>query len=223
MNQRLQGWKLALALLIPAMAIGAFGFGAYQLLSDDDQSVATADEDQAATPTATPQSVEPTEVPTSTALLPPTPLTVPSPVPAPVNTVVPPTPTVTPAPTPLPSQHRQGQRRRQHQTPAVVTVSCAGTLPGSVDTNQVFGPLSAVTVPADAAAGYQFVWNFGDNTTVTSSSTGKHHLWSRRYVCDLGYGYERDDRWHCLGALRQRYGREASCNFGGLLFGLIGE
>ncbi len=41
-----------------------------------------------------------------------------------------------------------------------------------MDINQVFGPLAAVTVPADAAAGYQFVWNFGDNTTVTSPSTG---------------------------------------------------
>ncbi len=101
------------------MAIGAFGFGAYQLLSDDDQNLATANEDQAGTPTATPQPVEPTEVPTSTVLLPPTPLTVPSPIPAPVSTVVPPTPTATlPLLPPLPNQLHQGQRRQQHRTPA---------------------------------------------------------------------------------------------------------
>lgn len=71
MNERLQGWKLALALLIPAVIIGAAGFLAYDALSDDGQDVAISEETPTteAAPTATEvpitEAIAPTVVPTA--------------------------------------------------------------------------------------------------------------------------------------------------------------
>lgn len=92
MNQRLQGWKLALALLIPAVIIGAAGFLAYDALTDDGQDVAIGEDTQQteAEPTATtpPQTeaVEPTVVPTAA---PPTPIPLPTAEPTVAPTAVP--------------------------------------------------------------------------------------------------------------------------------------
>lgn len=92
MNQRLQGWKLALALLIPAAIIGAAGFIAYGALSDDTNQVAVSDEqpEVEATPT-----VEPTPLPETAPVAEPvetteeTPTAIPLPTPEPTATVDP--------------------------------------------------------------------------------------------------------------------------------------
>jgi hypothetical protein len=167
MNQQLQGWKLALALLIPVAIIGAAGFLVYGALSDDDVVAATM-------PTALEtQTADPTTVPAPTPRSLPTPLTLPT---APAVAAVPVTPTVTVTPlpaqtTPPAPQPTAGPAPTSTPDPSIVTVACKGDIPGTVDTGQAFGPLTAVTVPAEAAAGYIFTWNLGNSTTQTSLST----------------------------------------------------
>ena len=182
MNQRLHGWKLALALLIPAAIIGAAGFVAYGALSDDDQGVATGNDDAVATETALPtappetQPVDPT--PDLTPPPAPTALTVPTAPPTtatavPSATAVPATPAATAAATAVPGPRpTSGPAPTATPDPSVVTVSCSGTIPSTADIGQTFGPLTAVTVPAEAAAGFTFTWNFGNNTIATSPVTG---------------------------------------------------
>ncbi|MFT5269904.1 MAG: hypothetical protein ACI88C_003350, partial [Acidimicrobiales bacterium] len=77
MNQRLQGPKLVLALLISAAMIGAAGFLAYGALSDDDQAIATGDDAAATAPTAT--SLPATQPAGPITAPGPTPLTLPTP------------------------------------------------------------------------------------------------------------------------------------------------
>ncbi|MDB4110170.1 hypothetical protein N9574_02835, partial [bacterium] len=87
MDQRLHGWKLALALFIPAAIIGMAGFVAYGALSDDGPEVATGNQDVVVTQTEVPTSSPETQpVNPSTVAVPaptPTALTVPNPAPAP--------------------------------------------------------------------------------------------------------------------------------------------
>ena len=140
MNQRLQGWKLALALLIPAAIIGAAGYVTYGALSDDDQGVATGDDNGAATTTPVPttqaetQTVDATEDTSPTAIPPPTPLTVPSAPAVPAATSGPAVaPTATPAPTTPPAPQPttpQGPAPTATPDASVVTISCVGTIPG---------------------------------------------------------------------------------------------
>ena len=93
MDQRLHGWKLALALFIPAAIIGVAGFVAYGALSDDGPEVATGNEGVVATQTGVPTSSPETQPvdPTTVAGPAPTPtaLTVPDPAPAPAAAAVP--------------------------------------------------------------------------------------------------------------------------------------
>jgi|GEM_PF-945200 len=189
MNQRLQGWRLGLALLVPAVIIGAAGFVAYGALSDDDQDVATGDDDstEVATPTvqvvpetAPLESVEPE---TSTEVAVPTPLELPTTEAIAVPTAEPtaaataaPAPTSAPAPVatsnPAPAP-TQGPAPTATPDPNVVTVTCVGTIPASLETNTTFGPLTSATVPADQAVNYQFQWNLGDSTIVSAPSSGE--------------------------------------------------
>ena len=183
MDQRLHGWKLALALLIPAALIGAAGYFAYGALSDDDQDVATGQDDNVeTTPTATSvvetQPVAPTVVEDPTPLPAPTALTLPSPPPSPAATAVPaatattvPTAVPTSPPSPQPTTPT-GPAPTATPDPSIVTVSCSGDIPSTLDVGQTFGPLTAVTVPAEAAAGYQFTWSLDNGTVLTSPATG---------------------------------------------------
>ena len=172
MDQRLHGWKLALALFIPAAIIGVAGFVAYGALSDDSPEVATGNEGVVATQTGVPTSSPETQPvdPTTVAGPAPTPtaLTVPDPAPAPAATAVPATttPTATAVPTTPP-----GPAPTATPDPSTATVSCSG-VPATADTDQTFGPLVAVTVPPEAAAGFQFTWNFGNGTLTTSPVSG---------------------------------------------------
>ena len=105
MNQRLEGWRLALAVLIPAVIVAlAIWFAIQALSGDDNTSVDTADPDLVApTPTevAPPETDEvatPTVVPTPTAFALPT--SPPAPTAAPTTDVAAtPEPTSAPAPT----------------------------------------------------------------------------------------------------------------------------
>lgn len=177
MNQRLQGWQLALALIIPAMIIGAAGYIAYGALSEDDQDLATGDDDTAieATPTATapPQTdiVEPTEIAEPTALVVPTAAIVPTPTAGPTTA----TPAATSAPqptTPPAPQPTTPPGPAPTETPDVVTIACGGTIPSSIEVGDPFGPLTATTTPADAVSALQFTWSLGDSRTVAAAQTG---------------------------------------------------
>ncbi len=178
MNQRLQGWQLALALLIPALIIGAAGFIAYGALSNDDQDLATGEDDQELvdTPTVTPlpeSDAEPTTVADPTAIAVPTPLVVPG-TPAQTVTAVP-VSTATPGPTSPPSPQPtspSGPAPTATPTPGAVTIACAGTIPAAIEVGDTFGPLTASTTPAAAATSFRFTWNLGNTTTVTSPATG---------------------------------------------------
>ena len=172
MDQRLHGWKLALALFIPAAIIGMAGFVAYGALSDDGPEVATGNQDVVVTQTEVPTSSPETQpVNPSTVAVPaptPTALTVPNPAPAPAAAAVPTTttPTATAVPTVPP-----GPAPTATPDPTTATVSCSG-VPATADTDQTFGPLVAVTVPPEAADGFQFTWNFGNGTLTTSPVSG---------------------------------------------------
>ena len=185
MNQRLQGWRLALALLIPAAILGGAGFLAYNALTDDDSSVATGD-DATLLPlrrsATTPPETDPAD---------------PSGGRRPDGRYRCPPHSRSPRPQHLRRPQFPQRRRRQrpncgarnrgatannaalwpgaHGNPRsrpVVTVACSGTIPGSVEVGETFGPLTAVTTPPEAAANYQFVWDLGNSTTVTSPATG---------------------------------------------------
>ncbi len=179
MNQRLQGWQLALALLIPALIIGAAGFIAYGALSEDDQDLATGEDDPALvgtpTPTTPPETdlLGPTVVAEPTAITIPTAVAVPSP---PAQTVTPvAAATATPLPTSAPSPRPTtppGPLPTATADPAVITVACAGAIPAAAEVDQTFGPLTATTTPPEAAATMRFQWNLGDTTTVDSPATG---------------------------------------------------
>lgn len=181
MNQRLQGLKLALALLIPAVIIGAAGFLAYGALTDDDQDIATGDSDAAVATTSTAASLPEPQPSAATPAAGPTPLTIPTPItlpsspPATAATDIPAgTTTPVPAPiTPSASQPTAGPPPTATPDPNAATVSCGGVIPATADTGQAFGPITAVTVPAEAAAGYVFTWTLGDNTMLTTPSIGE--------------------------------------------------
>jgi len=179
MNQRLQGWQLALALIIPAIIIGAAGYIAYGALSEDDQDQATGDDDSVAEatpePTATAETetepVEPTEAAEPTALVVPTAAAVPTAT-TPATTG---TPAATAAPTatspPAPQPTSSGPTPTE--TPDVVTIACGGTIPGSIEVGDTFGPLTATTSPPEAVSALQFTWNLGDTRTVSAAQTGQ--------------------------------------------------
>jgi len=191
MNQRLQGWRLAVALLVPAVLIGGAGFVAYGALSGDDQDLATGEDDtiEVSTPTATSipetQPIETTVAQDPTAVPVPTPLTVATAAPLPAPTAVPaatveaeatavpatsaPAPVATAAPQPAPTQ---GPAPTATPDPNVVTVACVGTIPASLDTGESFGPLTASTVPAEQETNYQFSWNYGNGTIEAGPSSG---------------------------------------------------
>jgi len=185
MNQRLQGWKLALALLIPAAIIGIAAFIAYGALTGDNQEVSSgADEIPTQVPTLTPtqvpltQAVPPAPVPTEQP--PPTAVQLPTPPPAaatPVATAEPveaePTATAVPS-SPPPTSAPAPVSPAPTATPDVTTatLTCSGTIPGSVEPGQGIGPLSAAVSPVAAAAGFQFTWGFGTSTVVTSPTSG---------------------------------------------------
>lgn len=186
MNQRLQGWQLALALLIPAMIIGAAGYIAYGALSEDDQDLATGEDDVAevdATPTATSppetDTVEPAEVAEPTALSVPTAAAAPTATARPGGTATatpgstsaPVAPTATTRPAPQPTAPT-GPAPTATSDPSIVTIACGGTIPGSIEVGETFGPLTAVTTPPEAAASLRFTWTLGNTTTVMSPATG---------------------------------------------------
>jgi len=187
MNERLQGWRLALAVLIPiAVIAGAL----YVVLGNGDTSdVATGDTtvEPTATSVAETQPVDeataapdpqadPTPLPVPTALTVPTVDAAALPAPTQVPTVEPtaePAPTAVPAPTADPGPApTAGPTPTATPDPSVTTLTCVGDVPGSTDTDGSFGPLTAEIFPAEAAASYQIVWNLGDGTVVTNPTSG---------------------------------------------------
>lgn len=208
MNERLQGWKLALALLVPALIIGAAGYIAYDALSEDDQNLAVSDDEVAestTTPTATALPLTaPVQAPITAVAEVPTALPIPTatptvlavevvddetteddgdtesddstPEPAPAATAVPaatsapaPAPAATTAPAPAATS---GPAPTATPDPNVVTVACSGDIPADIATGQVFGPLTAVTTPAEVASGFSYFWDFGNSTNATSPGSG---------------------------------------------------
>lgn len=200
MNQRLQGWKLALALLIPAVIIGAAGFLAYDALSDDGQDVAISEDTQAteADPTATavPQTeaIEPTVVPTAA---PPTAIPLPTPEPtvepdadadaepeadadaeatdeeAAADDAAPAAAAPAPAaPAPAQPAAPAGPAPTATPDPDLVVVSCSGDVPSNLTVGQSFGPLESQIVPAEEAVNHVFRWELGDSRFVGAPNTG---------------------------------------------------
>jgi len=197
MNERLQGWRLALALLIPAAIVGAAAYIAYGALTTDDQDVATSTEQVVATATAVPltEPVDTTDAePTQPAA--PTPLTVPTTDPAslPAPTAEPAqaetidsdtedsdadaesaTPEPAPAATAVPAPAAtavSGPTATPTPDPSVLSVACSGALPETADTATEFGPINAVTTPPELADSYRFVWDFDNGTVVTNPNSG---------------------------------------------------
>ena len=199
MNERLQGWRLALALLIPAAIIGGAGFVAYGALTTDDQEVAasTAGEEEPSpevatvVPTEIPetQPVEPTaepdaEEPTAIELATPVPLqaptaepadttdaeTAPEPEPAPAATSAPAAPAATAAP--VATADPAAPTAIPTPDPDGDQVTCVGTVPTTLEADQNFGPLTVSTIPPEADSRYVFQWMLDSTRTVTGSSTG---------------------------------------------------
>ena len=184
MNRRLEGWRLALAVLVPAIILAAAIWFLLQALSGDDN---TAVDTSNLVPTSTPiptspaESAEvgdPTPVPSPTPLSLPTPLPLPSPEPteaAPAPTVA---PTAAPAPTSAPSQPSQpsqpsGPTPTPTVDPSVLVVTCSGaSFPISVDVDEAIPQLTAAVTPAEAASNLQFLWNFGNNTVAGAPNSG---------------------------------------------------
>jgi len=184
MNQRLQGWKLVLALLLPATIIGAAGFLAYDTLTDNSQDIAisgeAAESEPEPTPTTPPETdaVEPAVVPTAappTAVPLPTPLATAVPAAEPDPTVEPttaPAPTSAPAPTaapasqPAPSQPAQPAEPTATATPEpdLVTISCLGSVPSTLRIGGTFGPLTADITPSEAGLTHLFSFDTGVGT-----------------------------------------------------------
>lgn len=182
MNARLEGWRLALAVLIPTLIIGAaFWFAIQALANNDNTSVSTSEPlDLAPTATSTPlpatsAPIEPTVVPS------PTPLALPSAeaiVAVPTATLTPepdetsaPTPTQAPQPTSPPRP--AGPTATPTVDPSLVAVSCSGaTFPLSVEVDETLPLLSAIVTPADMAAAMTYQWSFGNNHTVGAQNTG---------------------------------------------------
>ena len=209
MNQRLTGWKLALALLIPVAMIGAAGYVAYGALSDDDQQVSASSDDALSTPIPTqtplPQGQpdttdpepDPTVAPTAVPDTGPTPLALPSPPPTavpaedtetddgetdeePAAATPAPAPAATAAPAPAATSAPVQPQPTSAPVPAPtatpnpdeVTVTCSGTFPSTLDVGDTLGPLTAVTSPPEAAAGFQFTWTFGNSIIASSPTSG---------------------------------------------------
>ena len=191
MNRRFEGWQLALILLIPLAIIAAAVWIGIDALSDDNQPVSVADgvadsTDGAPTPTPV-ESTEALVLPTSIAA--PTPVVIPSaePTAIPTPTVAPtaaPAPTATtgpvatavPVPTtpPGPTSTPGGPAPTATSDPSILTISCSApsAFPTELEVGETFGPLTAVTSPAEAAANMSFQWNFGNSTIAAAPQTG---------------------------------------------------
>ena len=184
MNRRLEGWRLGLAVLVPAIILAAAIWFLLQALSGDDN---TAVDTSNLVPTSTPvptvpaQSAEleePTPVPSPTPLQLPTPLPLPSAEPTEVAAEPTVAPTAAPAPTSAPSQPSQpSQPAGPTPTPTVdasiLVVSCSGaSFPISVAVDEAIPQLTASVTPAEAAANLQFLWNFGNNTVAGAPNSG---------------------------------------------------
>lgn len=183
MNQRLEGWRLALAILVPALIVALAIFFLIQALGgDDDQAL-----DTTAVPTSTPiptapaqtnQVSEPTPVPSPTPLELPTAMPVPTAAPEPSATPAPtaaPAPTTAPAPAqPAPSQPApSGPAATPTPDPDVLTISCSGaSFPVTLAPGGVLGSLEAVVSPPDAASGLQFLWQFGNGRLAGAPNSG---------------------------------------------------
>jgi len=194
MNQRLEGWRLALAILVPVAIVAAAIWIALQAFGGDDgQTVDTADDTSAVQPTSTPvaqtaQIAEPTVAPTPTALA------LPAPPSAPTATEV---PTAAPTATSVPASGGSsggssggggsgggssgGGASGGGATPtptvdaSIVTITCAtsgGSFPSSVDVGDTLPELSAAVSPPSAAATLSYRWNFGNNFTIGAPNTG---------------------------------------------------
>lgn len=185
MNQRLEGWKLALAVLIPAAIIaGAIWFALQALGGDDNQSVGTgqfADVVPTSTPSAeseTEEIQEPTPVPS------PTPLVLPTAAPAPAATTAPtpgatataaPAPVATSAPSgPSPTRVPAGPTPTPTVDPNILVVNCGGdtSFPVSIAVGESIPGVAAVVSPLAAASGLNFAWNFGNGSTAGAPNAG---------------------------------------------------
>ena len=181
MNQRLEGWKLALAVLVPAVIVAlAIWFALQALSGDDSTSVDSAQDDEAvATPTATVPAPETEEIEEPAVVPTPTPLSLPEQPAAPVATTAPVnTPTVTPttSPTasgPAPPAPTSGPTPTPTVDPSIVVISCLGvTFPLSLDKGDSLSGLSAGVAPLERAATMQFLWNFGNGRTAAAPNSG---------------------------------------------------
>ncbi len=190
MNRRLEGWRLALAVLVPAIILALAIWFLLQALSGDDN---TAVDTSNLVPTSTPiptspaesaEVGEPTPVPSPTPLELPTPVPLPSPDPDDAgdaaadagSTPVPTTaPTTAPAPTSAPSQPSQpsGPTPTPTVDPSILVVTCSGaSFPISVDVDEAIPQLTASVTPAESASNLQFLWNFGNNTVAGAPNSG---------------------------------------------------
>lgn len=192
MNQRFEGWKLAVALLIPAAIIAVAGWIAFNALSDDDDpnDLSSGGDDNAEiAPTSTPlPETQPVAAPTMTAA--PTALPLPSAAPLPAATTAPaatsdaeasattaPAPAATSAPaattSPQPAA-TSGPAPTMTPDPSVVTVACSveDGFPTAVAVNEQFGPIEAVVSPEAQATNYRHNWNFDNGTIAGSPRTG---------------------------------------------------
>lgn len=184
MNRRLEGWRLGIAVLLPALILAAAIWFLLQALSGDDN---TALDTSNLVPTSTPvptvaqQSaavVSPTPVPSPTPLALPTPVPLPSAEPTEVAAEPTAVPTTAPAPTSAPSQPSQpSQPAGPTPTPTVdasiLVVTCSGaTFPISVGVNEAIPQLEASVTPAEAVSNLQFLWNFGNNTVAGARNSG---------------------------------------------------
>jgi hypothetical protein len=184
MNRRLEGWRLGLAVLVPALILAAAIWFLLQAVSgDDNTALDTSNLVPTSTPVATsvPESAEvasPTPVPSPTPLELPTPLPLPSAEPTEVAAEPTAAPTTAPAPTSAPSQPSQpsqpaGPTPTPTVDPSILVVTCSGaSFPISVDVDEAIPQLLAVVTPAEAASNLQFLWNFGNNTVAGAPNSG---------------------------------------------------
>lgn len=184
MNRRLEGWRLGLAVLVPAIILAAGIWFLLQALSgDDNTAVDTSNLVPTSTPvpTSAPESVDvgdPTPVPSPTPLSLPTPLPLPTPDETEVAAEPTTEPTTAPAPTSAPSQpSRPSQPAGPTPTPTadpnILVVTCSGaSFPISAEVDEAIPQLTASVTPAEAASNLQFLWNFGNNTVAGAPNSG---------------------------------------------------
>ncbi|MEM7095449.1 MAG: PKD domain-containing protein [Actinomycetota bacterium] len=181
MNQRLEGWRLVLAVLVPAIIVACGIWFLLQALGDDTTEQAI---DSSEVPTATPiptspaedvnEVAEPTPVPS------PTPLAIPqasavdgAPTSEPEAT---PEPTTAPAPTAVPAVRQpgpSGPTPTPTPDPDALAITCSGaSFPVTTDPGDPIDALFIEVSPAEQRDVLQFLWDLGNGTFAGASNVG---------------------------------------------------